>query len=248
MIHRMGKTIRIRFYEELNDFLPQLKKKKTYEIRVSSHQNIKDIIEAEGIPHTEVDLILAGNDSVDFSYRPNDNERIAVYPVFESLNITNVTCLRPLPLRTTRFILDVHLGKLVRYLRMLGFDSYYSNDLEDDFIVEKAKQDKRIILTRDLQILKNRKVTHGYYVRSTDPKKQLKEVVKRFDLKKNPDPFSICMDCNGLLQKVPKSIIENELEKGTREAFDEFYRCRDCNKIYWRGSHFDKMEQLIEDL
>jgi len=248
MIHRMGKTIRIRFYEELNDFLPQLKKKKTYEIRVSSHQNIKDIIEAEGIPHTEVDLILAGNDSVDFSYRPNDNERIAVYPVFESLNITNVTCLRPLPLRTTRFILDVHLGKLVRYLRMLGFDSYYSNDLEDDFIVEKAKQDKRIILTRDLQILKNRKVTHGYYVRSTDPKKQLKEVVKRFDLKKNLDPFSICMDCNGLLQKVPKSIIENELEKGTREAFDEFYRCRDCNKIYWRGSHFDKMEQLIEDL
>lgn len=244
----MGKTILIRFYEELNDFLPHLKKKKTYELRVSSHQNIKDIIEAEGVPHTEVDLILAGGHSVDFSYKPSDNERIAVYPVFESLDITNVTRLRPAPLRTTRFILDVHLGKLVRYLRMLGFDSYYGNDLEDDFIVEKAKQDKRIILTRDLQILKNGKVTHGYYVRSTDPKKQLKEVVRRFDLKKNLEPFSICMDCNGLLQKVHKSMIENQLEEGTREAFNEFYRCRKCHKIYWRGSHFEKMEKLIEDL
>jgi uncharacterized protein with PIN domain len=244
----MGKTIHIRFYEELNDFLPAKKKKTTYTLEISSHQNIKDVIEAEGIPHAEIDLILANGDSVAFDYRPSDGDRIAVYPVFESLDISNVTRLRPKPLREIKFILDVHLGKLVRYLRMLGFDSFYKNDLEDDFIVEKAIEDKRIILTRDLQMLKNGKVSHGYFVRSTNPKKQLKEVIRRFDLNEFKDPFSICMECNGRLKKVAKKDIEHLLEPGTRNCFDEFYQCKNCGKIYWAGSHFEKMKELIDDL
>jgi uncharacterized protein with PIN domain len=244
----MGKKIHIRFYEELNDFLPKNKRKTTYILEISSHQNIKDIIEAEGIPHAEVDLILANDESVGFEYRPAEGDRFAVYPVFESLDISSITRLRPKPLREIKFILDVHLGKLVRYLRMLGFDCYYRNDLEDDFIVEKSLEQKRIILTRDLQLLKNGRVTHGYFVRSTDPKKQLVEVIKRFDLKKFMDPFSICMECNGRLKKADKSKIEHKLEEGTRSSFDIFYQCEECEKIYWAGSHFEKMQNLIKEL
>lgn len=244
----MGNKISIRFYEELNDFLPERKKRTTYPLEISYHRSVKDIIEAEGIPHTEVDLILVNNEPVAFDYKPGTNDRIAVYPVFESLDITSVNRLRPEPLRVTRFILDVHLGKLARYLRMLGFDCVYENDLEDPEIVERSLKERRIILTRDIQLLKNGKVTHGYFMRSTDPKEQLKEVFNRFDLRDQQKPFTICMNCNGLLVRVEKGKIQHLLEKCTRENFDTFFRCMDCKKIYWPGSHFEKMSEIIESL
>ncbi len=241
------KTITIRFYEELNDFLPREHKKRPFQHQVKDNPSIKDIIESLGVPHCEVDLILANSQSVDFAYQPDSGDIISVYPKFESLDISPVTHLREKPLRTIRFINDVNLGKLAKYLRLLGFDTLYGNNFHDEEIVGIADKEKRIILTRDTGLLKRRKVTHGYWVRSTNPKEQIKEVIERFDLRNNIKSFTRCLECNGLISKINKEAIENELLPNTKKYFSTFYRCRNCGKIYWKGTHYDNMLQEIEN-
>ncbi len=240
--------ITIRFYEELNDFLPSRRKKKTFSHLVSGSPTIKDIVESLGVPHTEVDLLLSNGVSVPFDYKPSEGDRIAVYPVFESLDISGLSLLRPESLRETRFVADVHLGKLSRYLRLLGFDTVYRNDLEDTEIINIAETEKRIILTRDIPMLKNGRVTHGYFVHSTIPQEQIREIIRRFDLKNDIRPFKRCMECNGKIETVDKNNVETLLLAGTRRNFNEFYRCSNCAKVYWKGSHFGKMKKLIDEL
>jgi len=186
-----------RFYEELNDFLPRNKRKISFEQHFEGNPGIKDVIEALGVPHAEVDMILVNGQSVDFEYQLQDGDRVAVYPVFEALDISAVSKVRQAPLREPKFILDVHLGKLAKRLRLLGFDTLYRNDLEDNEVVEISLKEKRIILTRDIGLLKNKKVTHGYWLRSQQPKRQLREIVSRFDLKNLIRPFTRCLECNG---------------------------------------------------
>jgi len=178
----------LRFYEELNDFLPRDLRKVQITRTLSGKVPIKDVIESLGVPHTEVDLILVNQVSMDFSYIVRPGDRISVYPVFESLDISPITRLRPKPLRKTEFVLDVHLGKLARYLRFLGFDSLYRNDYSDDELAQISAEKKRILLTRDRNLLKRSVITHGYYVRSTDPRQQLAEIIRRFQLSP-PYPF-----------------------------------------------------------
>jgi len=237
-----------RFYEELNDMLPGNRKKVTFPYMFTGNQTVKDAIEAIGIPHVEVDMILANGQSVDFSYRIRNDDRISVYPVFESLDIASVTHLRSKPLRETRFVLDAHLGKLARYLRLLGYDSIFSDFKDDTEIVDISLSEKRIILTRDKQLLKNRKVTHGYWVRSDRPELQLKEVFRRFDLNRSVVPFSRCMECNSLLDDVDKADIADRLEPRTRKFYNNFKICSRCKHIYWEGSHYEKMKRFVEGL
>ena len=182
--------VTLRFYEELNYFLPPEKRKRDIPSHFREGTPVKKVIEDMGIPHTEVDLILVGGESVDFTYRLRDGDRISVYPVFESFDVRGVSKVRPEPLRQIRFILDVHLGKLATSLRMLGFDSLYSNTYDDEYLVETALGEKRIILTRDRELLKRRAVTHGYCVRSKATLVQLEEVIKRFQLEKDGKPAS----------------------------------------------------------
>jgi uncharacterized protein with PIN domain len=239
------KEASFRFYEELNDFLPREKHKTWFPYCFAGNPSIKDAIEAIGVPHTEVDLILVNGESVDFDYRLQHGDQVSVYPTFESFDLTSVTRLRPQPLRRVRFILDVHLGKLARLLRMLGFDTYYRNDLDDREIVERAQQEDRIILTRDIGILKRGEVTHGYWVRSQNPKEQAREVVERFQLHNRIQPFHRCINCNGVIDPVSKEEVEEELLPMTREHYDTFYRCTSCGKIYWPGSHMPEMMKTI---
>lgn len=239
-------TTSIRVYEELNDFLPKQKRKKMFSHRFFGKPTVKDVIESLGIPHTEVDLILLNEESVGFEAHLSDGDRLAVYPRFESLDIQPVQHLRPKPLRESRFVLDVHLGKLARYLRMLGFDTLYDSALEDEQIIEKSVQEKRIILTRDLGILKNSQVLHGYFVRQTEPKKQVREIVQRFDLKSKIAPFTRCMECNTLLKRVEKAAIRERLPPEVERCFQTFFFCPSCQKIYWEGSHHEKMSSFIK--
>ena len=244
----MPESITIRFYEELNDFLHFSRRKKAFNIDLPGKRTIKDIIESLGVPHTEVDLILANQHPVYFDYHPVAGDYISVYPVFEALDIAGINLLRPKPLREPRFVLDVHLGTLAKYLRLLGFDTIYRNNLEDPEIIEISLSEQRIILTRDLLILKNGKVTHGYFVRETNPSKQVREVLRRFDLKSRINPFHRCLECNGEIRQVKKSDIERFLKANTRKAFREFYQCCSCGKIYWKGSHYERMMRLVESV
>jgi uncharacterized protein len=238
----------LRFYEELNDFLPEEKRKVRFEHEVTDSPSVKDVIEAAGVPHTEVDFILVNGISVSFSYNVKADDDISVYPVFESFEISDIQHLRPQPLRNPRFVLDVHLGSLAKYMRMAGFDVSYRNNFGDKEIIVISLNEKRTILTKDRNILKRNEVTHGYWVRSTAVEEQLKEIISRFHLDQMMQPFTRCMNCNKLLETVDKKEVEAELPPKVRSWHDEFKRCPECGKIYWKGTHYEKMQGFIDKL
>lgn len=237
-----------RFYEELNDFLPAERRKRSFGYRFHGTPSVKDAIQAIGVPHAEVDLVLVDGESVGFERLLRGGERVAVYPVFERLDISPLLRLRPKPLRRTRFILDVHLGKLARHLRMLGFDATWSPDWDDVQIIDQALAERRIILTRDLGILKHNRVTHGYWLRAHQPALQVVEVLRAFELFSQTRPFTRCMDCNGRIAPVAKARIRAAINAAILRRFDNFWQCRDCGKVYWRGSHYLRMLEKIAAL
>jgi uncharacterized protein with PIN domain len=239
-------TARFRFYEELNDFLAPDQRKHEFEYLFDGHPGIKDPIEAIGVPHTEVELIFVNGDSVGFDYQLRDKDRVAVYPMFESLDVAPLLRLRPEPLRRPAFVLDVHLGRLARMLRMLGFDVFYRNDLDDPEIVRISVEQNRIILTRDRRLLFAKVITRGAWLRSTDPETQLREVLDRLDLYSRIKPFTRCIACNGRLVPVDKAEIIHRLEPLTRRYYDRFFECETCGKIYWHGTHIEQMERLLD--
>jgi len=237
-----------RFYAELNDFLPAARKQAEFSHPFNGRVSIKDMIESLGVPHTEIDLILVNGESVDFSYIVQGGDRIAVYPVFESFDITPLVRLHPQPLRDPRFVLDTHLGKLASYMRMVGFDTLYRNDYEDSELARVSKDEHRTLLTKDRGLLKRSMVTHGYCVRETNPRLQLVEILRRFDLFNLIDPFRRCIRCNDLIDPVAKEAILDRLTPDTRQYYDEFRMCRTCSQIYWKGSHYQHMQQFIDQV
>jgi uncharacterized protein with PIN domain len=245
-----GKSAQVwfRFYAELNDFLPAWRRKRRFAHALNRRASIKDMIEALGIPHTEIEVILVNGKSVDFTYIVNDGDDISVYPMFESLDIRPLLKLRPEPLRRPRFILDTHLGRLARYLRLLGFDCLYRNDYHDDELAWISSEQQRTLLTRDRTLLQRRIITRGYFVRALEPQQQVIEVLRRFDLSGDLRPLSRCTRCNGLLEGTEKEAVRERLEPKTRRYYRRFRICPDCGQIYWRGSHFGKMTRLIEKL
>jgi uncharacterized protein len=244
----MQSTALFRFYEELNDFLPLPKRRKRFEYRFDGSPSVKDAVEALGVPHTEIDLIVVNGASVDFNRRLAHSDSVAVYPLFESLDISPVVKLRPAPLREPLFVCDVHLGALARLLRLAGFDTLYRNDYSDEDIVEAAVSQRRCILTRDRGILKRKAVTRGYCVRSTRPQEQAREVVRRFDLVPAMRPFSRCMLCNGAMERASEESVLALVPQKTKECYCEFYRCASCGRVYWQGSHFERLKNIVDDL
>ena len=237
-----------RFYAELNDFLKPSQARGTFAYRYHGTPAVKDAVEALGVPHTEVDLILVNGASVGFGYRLKHGDRVAVYPVFESLDIAGLTHLRPRALRKPRFICDVHLGRLARRLRLLGFDVSYSNSATGPEIVAEALAERRIIVTRDRGILKQRAVTHGYLVRSARVAEQVVELLDRFDLRGQINPFSRCARCNGMVKAVAKQEVVHKLPPRTRQHYKSFRRCRHCGAIYWRGAHVAALGAWIAEV
>ncbi|HDL86370.1 MAG TPA: twitching motility protein PilT, partial [Candidatus Acetothermia bacterium] len=235
-----------RFYAELNDFLSQERRKRAFDYEFDGSPGIKDAIEALGVPHVEVDVILANGVSVGFSYRLQDGDRVAVYPVFESLDVSPLVKLRPEPLRHTAFIADVHLRRLAHYLRLLGFDTLHENDYADEQIIQIAARGGRIILTRDRMLLKNGAVTRGYWVRSTDPIEQAREIIHRFDLRGQVKLLARCPTCNGEIVPVEKKEVYERIPPKTARWLDEYFICTGCGKLYWRGTHYPKILERID--
>lgn len=236
-----------RFYEELNDFLATQRRKRAFSYRFRGTPAVKDAIEAVGVPHTEVDLILVDGVSVRFSHKLRGGERVAVYPMFERLDIAPLARLRPAPLRTPRFVADVHLGTLARYLRLLGFDTRYDNRAGDAELVRRSVTERRILLTRDVGLLKHKVLTHAHYVRATDPARQLEEIVRTLDLGRRIKPFTRCMLCNGRLRRVGKERVAEQLPARVRESVRRVAQCGACRRLYWPGSHFERLTRIIAD-
>ncbi len=243
-------SITIRYYEELNDFLPRESRKKDIDIACTGKRSIKDLIESMGVPHVEVDLVLVNGKSVDFSYPVEEGDRISVYPVFERLDITGATRLRPRPLRDTRFVCDIHLNKLVKRLRLLGFDTAFGED-RDEVLADISENENRVLLSRDRQLLMRKNVSRGLYVRNTDPEKQIIEMLDRLDLWEACHPFTRCIACNGSIETVNAGSpeyhnIEKKIPSGVLQWCREFYQCRNCGRVYWKGSHYDRLMKRVD--
>lgn len=242
------KKVEITFVQGLNFFLANKRRNKTFEVTVKGKSSVKDLIESLNIPHCEVDVIVANGECVDFEYIINNDDSIQVYPDFAQCDIKSPLCLRPRYESEPKFVIDVNLGKLARYLRMCGFDVLYRNDLEDDEIADISVAENRIVLTRDIGVLKTGRVAYGYFVRSDQPEEQIIEVMKYFKFKDYLKLFSRCLECNELLQHVDKQKIESLLPDKVKESISEYKYCSICNKPFWKGSHYDAMLNFIYDI
>ncbi len=191
-----------RFYEELNDFLAPERRGREFSAPCARAATTKHMIEALGVPHTEVELILLNGESVGFDRLLADGDRVAVYPTFEAFDVTPLLRLREQPLRVSRFVADAHLGGLAHLLRMMGFDTLYDNNFADDEIERLAASEHRIVLTRDRELLKRSSITHGMYVRALRSPLQLREVFDRLDLARAARPFTRCLHCNANLVSI----------------------------------------------
>jgi uncharacterized protein len=238
---------RIRFYGDLGALAWNADRDGSAGVPVERPRSVKDAVEACGVPHTEVDLLLVNGVSVPFDALLEPGDRVAVYPPFRSLDVDAVSLVRPAPV-PPRFVLDVHLGRLAALLRLVGFDTHYANDLDDDELAARAAAGPRWLLTRDRGLLMRRVITHGYLVRATQPRQQLNEVAQRFGLGSALAPFTRCARCNGLLAPVAKAVINHRLEPATRAEHDTFVQCRDCRQVYWRGSHTAALARIIAEV
>ncbi len=235
------------FYAELNDFLSKKNRNKTVKHTFNNSTIVKDTIEAMGVPHPEVAVIKVNGQAVMFDYKINHNDKVEIYPYLYLDDIQPITPL--LPKAKPSFILDVHLGGLARYLRMAGFDTLYNNeDWGDKYIADTGGKENRIVLSRDVGLLKRSSVIYGYFVRKKDSLEQFNEIVQRYQLKQCFTPFSICIKCNGKILSIAKNEIENILEEGTKKEHNEFWQCTSCKQVYWKGTHFKKMEELIKNI
>lgn len=241
-------TATLRFYAHLNDFLAYRRRQVAFAHPFDDSPSVKDMIESVGVPHTEVELILANGQPVSFEYHVSDGDQISVFPVFERLRLPEGWSVQPHAASEARFVADVHLGRLAAYLRMLGFDTLYPDDYRDEELARLSSEQDRILLTRDRGLLKRRIVRRGYAVRNSDPWQQLEEVIRRFDLYDQLQQFQRCAACNGELEAVDKAAVIDQLPHNTAQYYDEFQRCRSCGRLYWRGSHYEQIDQFIKRL
>ena len=249
----MSRQVYIHFHGALNDFLKPDRRDTGFDHELMEARSVKDLAESIGVPHTEIDLIMVNAKSVDFDYLVQGGDQINLYPVMkpsltQSLNITPLKHCQPAPLAIPRFVLDVHLGRLAAYLRMLGFDTLYRNDFDDPDLANISADDQRILLSCDRQLLMRKQVDHGYFVRSRQPQQQLLEILSRFNLYNKQKPFTRCIHCNGKVSPVNKQEIEDLLLAKTKKYYNDFFQCESCKKIYWKGSHYLKMQTMINNI
>lgn len=218
----------------LNYFLPQDQKEQTIPIFFRGRQSVKHLAESLGVPHPEIGPVQINGRAAALSDITQDGDHVEIHPIPDGC-----------PLEP-RFVLDNHLGRLAAYLRMLGFDCLYENDYDDDELVEVIQREERILLSRDRRLLMRKAVVHGYCLRSLDSLEQVAEVIQRFDLKSRIRPFRRCLRCNHPLEPVAKEAILDRLKPLTKLYFDEFQICPACKQIYWKGSHVERMQNLIE--
>lgn len=240
-------TATFRFYEELNDFLAPHHRRREFDAPCARAASVKHMIEALGVPHTEVELVLVNGESVGFDRLLRHGDRVAVYPKFEALDITPLLRVREQPLRVTRFVADVHLGGCARLLRMAGFDTVWGNALEDAEIARIGAEEGRIVLTRDRELLKRREITHGCYVRALRSSEQAREIFMRLDLAGSAHPFTLCLHCNAPLREVEKAEVFDRLPPRTRLHYERFCTCDACGRVFWEGAHWRRMSELLEE-
>lgn len=229
-----GPGVRIRCASELLFFLPARIRSPSLRVRSDGTSSLGHLVESVGVPRTEVGSLTMNGRAVPASYRPSDGDVVDVGPVGRP---------QPVPAWPPRFVLDVHLGALARRLRLVGVDTAYSNQMDDDALIVQANEQRRVLLTQDRGLLRRRSLWLGGYVRGARPDGQLRDVLERFA----PPlaPWTVCTACNGPLSAVRKAEVDRQLQPGTRRTYDSFTRCQACGRVYWRGAHGRRLEAIV---
>ena len=235
-----------RFYDELNDFLPRERRGQAFRTACARSATTKHMIEALGVPHTEVELILVNGEPTGLDTLLEQDDRVTVYPRFSRLDVGDLVHVRQRPPGRMRFVADAHLGALARLLRMAGFDTVYDNNFRDDEVETLAQMETRVVLTRDRELLKRRGVEYGAYVRALKAQAQLSEVFERFGLAERARPFTLCLHCNAPLHEVDKAAVLDRLPPTVRAAQQDFRTCDVCHRVYWKGSHWQRMSGMLD--
>ncbi|EJF10453.1 Mut7-C RNAse domain-containing protein [Pontibacter sp. BAB1700] len=238
----MSHIAHFRFHGSLNDFLRPRQRNTSISYTYAEHQTLKDMMEAMGVPHVEVREVLVNGERSSLSQRLEEQAQVEVYP-FEGGEAELLAGIAE-----RRFVLDVHLGTLARSLRMLGFDTVYEQHLHDAELVRLAYEEQRILLTRDVNLLKHKAIPAGYWLRSQQTEEQLQEVISRYKLADQLRPFTRCMVCNGHIVQVEKQEVLEQVPPKTRLYFEEFYQCQQCRRVYWKGSHYERMQELVRQI
>lgn len=232
--------LQIQFLGSLNDFLPPRQRDRAFTLSYNEGQTFKHLIESLGTPHPEVAAILVDECPANPNQIAWPECVVKVIP-YEPGDPR----MRPAAIR---FVLDGHLGKLTSYLRILGFDVSYAFEAKDEALAAVSAAEKRILLTRDRGLLKRKQVEFGYCVRDQHPRRQLLEVIRRYDLMREMRPFTRCPRCNGSLILAEKSAIVDRLPDKTTTILDQFWQCKDCRQIYWQGSHYQHIQDWLNAL
>jgi uncharacterized protein len=225
-----------RFHGALGDFLPRERRGACFDYACARAATLKNAIEALGVPHTEVGPLLLNGEPATLQRIVREGDAVEVFPPQAKPD--------PEPV----FLADAHLGGLARFLRMLGFDTLHDPALQDDDIRRIAQEERRIVLTRDRELLKCREIVRGCYVHAIRVEPQLAEVAERYALAPRARPFSLCLRCNLPLERVAKAAVAERLPDEVRLRHNEFTRCRGCDRIYWPGSHYERMLGVVANL
>ncbi|MCP4760952.1 MAG: hypothetical protein GY870_04160 [archaeon] len=238
----------IQFERHFDFFLTNNKKSSQFVYCLNRKASIKDIIESLGVPHTEVGHLDFNNQEIDFSYIPVSQGVLTVHAIHLPFNVMIPSVLRPMPFNNIKFIADINVIKLGRLLILLGFDVNYSSHYSDNKIADIAEKECRIVLTRDTDLLKRKKIIFARRVKANLPYDQLIEVINFFGLQKLILFFSRCSACNIKLEIVEKNDVIHLLEPKTKKYFDNFFQCPQCKKIFWKGSHYENIQKQLSSL
>jgi hypothetical protein len=243
----LGRVL-VRCYAELNDYLPEARRQRGLSVPFSAAASIERLIAGLGIPAAAVEVALVNGTSSRLDHGLQAGDRVSLYPLFESFDVTPLLRLRDRPLRRVRFVADAHLGRLARYLRLLGFDTLFENDPGDAELARISAHEGRILLSRDKRLLQRRILTHALWIPAIRPREQLAYLVDRLDLRGLFRPFTRCTLCNGRLVEVKEDVPDLPVPPGIRAVFKTFWRCEGCDRIYWQGSHYDRLRAFVEQL
>ncbi|HKJ45182.1 MAG TPA: Mut7-C RNAse domain-containing protein [Balneolales bacterium] len=233
------------FFYGLNDFFKPAKRDKVIWAAFNGSPAVKDTLESLGVPHPEVGSIMLNGEIVSFEQQITNGDQVDVYPANWKLNSSTEYPLQPESPDNLRFVLDVHLGKLARIMRMLGIDTLYDSAYDDPQITEIGCREQRFILTRDIDLLKQTKIKYGHWMRNTDPINQTDEILLTFDVYSQMDPFTRCLSCNGMLRPVAKEKVADQLPPGVKKYYEKYHQCDRCQKVYWKGSHYEHMSEWL---
>jgi uncharacterized protein len=219
----------------LRFFLPAGERRPELRLPVDGTSTVGHLLAAVGVPKTEVGDVVVNGLPVDWAYRPRPGDRVSVH---------RLAWPQWAPTSPPRFVLDVHLGTLGRRMRLLGLDTTYDRNADDDALLEMSLAQERVLLTRDRGLLHRRALRWGAHVNAAVPDEQLREVLDRFA--PPLQPWTRCPACNGALVHAPKSDVNDQLEDGTRRCYQTFRRCRECGRIYWRGAHAHRLQAIVD--